>query len=157
LEQFQNWNKLRNWNKLQNWNKFVQIQIKEKTKQWRKTKRKQNKNNLTWAGPLSGAMRVGPNPSRNKRELGFPAASSDPRLTLTCVSAVSFDLQREVVLDIAARPPGASCCRRREVLELTCDVMQATTDASRVGLPCPTSIGAPPSTLASNCWSAHRP
>jgi hypothetical protein len=35
-------------------------------------KKRKNKNNLTWAGPLDGAMHAGPNPSRNKRELGFP-------------------------------------------------------------------------------------
>jgi hypothetical protein len=35
-------------------------------------KKKENKNNLTWAGPSNGATRAGPNSSRNERELGFP-------------------------------------------------------------------------------------
>jgi hypothetical protein len=51
-------------------------------------KKKKIKNNLTYLGrPSDGATCVGPNPSRNARELGFPGWPAQVNATVTNAAA----------------------------------------------------------------------
>jgi hypothetical protein len=80
-----------NWNKNQNQKTNLKFKLfrfrkkkKKMTEKKAENKRKKNKNNLTWAGPSGKATHAGQNPSRNERELGFPAVM--PRVITICRS-----------------------------------------------------------------------